>query len=126
MTSIRGKINLVFSVTLLLLASLFWASLKYDMNQYQELTEAQERAISHYLYSYFLKTGKIDEAYLEAQNMSVISDKNSVIQIERYFKDKGKVSKYAVDTIHLKRIILINNDRFKLILENKNIARSEE
>lgn len=123
MTSIRGKINLVFSVTLLLLASLFWASLKYDMNQYQELTEAQERAISHYLYSYFLKTGKIDEAYLEAQNMSVISDKNSVIQIERYFKDKGKVSKYAVGTIHLKRIILINNDRFKLILENKNIAK---
>jgi two-component system OmpR family sensor kinase len=28
-----------------------------------------------------------------------------------------------VDTIHLKRIIIINNDRFKLILENKNKAK---
>lgn len=86
----------------------------------EEDHSAQERAISHYLYSYYLKYGKIDEAYLEAQNVSLITDKGRVVQIERYFKDKGKLKRYAVDVIHLKRIILINNDRFKLFLENKN------
>ncbi|OQX49877.1 MAG: histidine kinase, partial [Epsilonproteobacteria bacterium 4484_20] len=66
------------------------------------------------------KTGKIDEAYLESQNVSLITDKGDVIQIERYFKEKGKYKKYAVDTYRLQRIILINNDRFKLFLKNRN------
>jgi two-component system OmpR family sensor kinase len=67
-----------------------------------------------------MKTGKIDESYLEAQNMFLIKDKAKVIQIEHSFKEKGKYKKYAVDTFRLQRIILINNDRFKLFLENKN------
>ena len=121
-TSLRSKINLVFSITLLLLGILFVVSIKYDHNKVEDLTAAQEREISHYLYMYFLKHGKIDEAYLEAQNISIITDKGQLIQIERYFKDKGIYKRYAVDTFHLKRIILINNDRFKLILENKNKA----
>ncbi|MDQ1326519.1 MAG: two-component system, OmpR family, sensor kinase [Campylobacterota bacterium] len=121
-TSLRSKINLVFSIALLLLGILFIVSIKYDHNKVEDLTMAQEREISHYLYMYFLKHGKIDEAYLEAQNISIVTDKGQLVQIERYFKDKGKFKRYAVDTYRLKRIILINNDRFKLILENKNKA----
>jgi len=120
LTSLRSKINLVFSITLLLLAFLFIVSIKYDHAKVEEHTAAQERAMSHYLYMYYLKHGEIDKAYLDAQNVSLITDKGKVVQIERYFKDKGKLKRYAVDTYHLKRIIIINNDRFKLILENKN------
>ena len=72
MTSLRSKIKLIFSVTLLLLAALFMASIRYDQSQYQEITETQERAMVHYLYSYYLKYGSIDEAYLEAENISLI------------------------------------------------------
>ena len=118
--SLRNKINLVFSITLVLLATLFIASVKYDHAKFEEHNAAQERAIAHYLYDYYLKTGKIDEAYLESQNVSVITNKGDEVQIERYFKEKGKYKKYAVDTYHLQRIILINNDRFKLFLENRN------
>ena len=67
-----------------------------------------------------MKYGKIDESYLKAQNMSLIKDKAKVVQIERSFKKKGKYKDYAVDTFRLQRIMLINNDRFKLFLENKN------
>ncbi len=119
-TSLRSKIRVVFSVTLLLLGALFIFSIKYDHAMIEERNIAQEQAISHYLYSYYLKYGKIDEAYLEAQNVSLITDKGMVIQIERFFKEKGELKRYAVDTFRLKRIIIINNDRFKLILENKN------
>ncbi len=121
-TSLRSKIRLVFSVTLLLLAVLFIYSVKYDRAIFEEHTIAQEKAITHYIYAYNLKYGKIDEAYLEAQNLSLITDKGMVVQIERFFRDKekGKLKRYAVDTYHLKRIILIHNDRFQLILENKN------
>ena len=119
-TSLRSKIKLVFSITLLLLAILFIGSIKYDHAKYDELNEARERAIAHYLYSYYLKTGKIDEAYLESQNFSLIKDKAQVVQIERYFKEKGKYKRYAVDTFRFQRVILINNDRFKLFLKNKN------
>lgn len=119
-TSLRSKIRIVFSVTLLLLAALFAFSIKYDHAMIEERNVAQEQAISHYLYTYYLKHGKIDEAYLDAQNVSLITDKGMVVQIERFFKEKGKWERYAVDTFRLKRIMIINNDRFKLILENKN------
>jgi len=122
-TSLRSKIRIVFSITLILLAVLFISSLKYDRAIFEEHTEVQEKAITHYLYDYYLKHGKIDEAYLDAQNISLITDKGMVVKIERFFKDKGKVKRYAVDTYHLKRIMVINNDRFKLILENKNKAK---
>lgn len=122
-TSLRSKIRIVFSITLLLLGALFIFSIKYDHAMIEERNIAQEQAISHYLYTYYLKHGKIDEAYLEAQNVSLITDKGTVVQIERFFKEKGKLKRYAVDTFHLKRIIIINNDRFKLILENKNKAQ---
>jgi len=119
-TSLRSKIRLVFSVTLLLLGVLFISSIKYDRAMHEEHTVEQEKAITHYLYDYYLKYGKIDEAYLEAQNVSLITDKGMVVQIERFFKEKGELKRYAVDTYHLKRIMIINNDHFKLILENKN------
>ena len=122
-SSLRSKINLVFSITLLLLAILFVGSIKYDNAKFQERNEAHEREIAHYLYDYYLKYGKIDEAYLESQNVSLIKDKAKVIQVERYFKEKGKYKRYAVDTYKLQRVILINNDRFKLFLENKNKPR---
>jgi two-component system OmpR family sensor kinase len=122
-TSLRSKIRVVFSLTLLLLGTLFVFSIKYDHAMIEERNIAQEQAISHYLYTYYLKHGKIDEAYLDAQNVSLITDKGTVVQIERFFKEKGKLKRYAVDTFHLKRIIIINNDRFKLILENKNKAK---
>ncbi len=122
-TSLRSKIRVVFSITLLLLGALFVFSIKYDHAMVEERNIAQEQAISHYLYTYYLKHGKIDEAYLKAQNVSLITDKGRVVQIERFFKEKGKLKRYAVDTFHLKRIIIINNDRFKLILENKNKAK---
>lgn len=119
-TSLRSKIRVVFSITLLLLGALFVFSNKYDHAMVEDRNIAQEQAISHYLYTYYLKHGKIDEAYLDAQNVSLITDEGTVVQIERFFKEKGKLKRYAVDTFHLKRIIIINNDRFKLILENKN------
>jgi len=122
-TSLRSKIKVVFSITLILLGVLFIFSIKYDRAIHEEHTIAQEKAITHYLYDYYLKYGKIDEAYLDAQNISLITDKGMVIQIERFFKEKGEVKRYAVDTYHLKRIMVINNDHFKLILENKNKAK---
>jgi two-component system OmpR family sensor kinase len=122
-TSLRSKIRVVFSITLLLLGVLFISSIKYDRAIFEEHTIEQEKAITHYIYDYYLKHGKIDEAYLEAQDVSLITDKGMVVQIERFFEEKGKVKRYAVDTYHLKRIMIINNDQFKLILENKTKAK---
>ncbi len=81
-----------------------------------------ERLVTHYLYNYFLIYGKIDEAYLESQNFSLIKDKAKIVQIEHYFKDrdKNRSKKYAVETYKLQRIILIDNEKFKLFLQNKN------
>jgi len=121
-TSLRSKIRLIFSLILILLTFLFIGSLKYDHLKYDENNEMHERLVTHYLYNYYLVYGSIDEAYLESQNFSLITDKAKIVQIEHYFKEqeKDKFKKYAVDTYKLQRIILINNDRFKLFLQNKN------
>ncbi|MBA1419671.1 MAG: HAMP domain-containing histidine kinase [Epsilonproteobacteria bacterium] len=121
-TSLRSKIRLIFSLILILLTFLFIGSIKYDHLKYDENNEMHERLVTHYLYNYYLVYGTIDEAYLESQNFSLITDKAKIVQIEHYFKEKekDKYKKYAVDTYKLQRIILINNDRFKLFLQNKN------
>ncbi|SFV53419.1 Two-component system histidine kinase RacS [hydrothermal vent metagenome] len=118
--SLKSKIRLIFSLTLLLLAILFIGSIKYDRAKYEEGNAIHERLVAHYLYNYYLIYGKIDEAYLESQNFSLIKDKAKIVNIEHYFKKKEKYKKYAVDTYKLQRVILINNDRFKLFLQNKN------
>ncbi len=107
-------------MTLILLAVLFIGSIKYDRAKYEEGNSIHERLVAHYLYNYYLIYGKIDEAYLESQNFSLIKDKEKVVKIEHYFKEKNKLKKFAVDTYKLQRVILISNDRFKLILQNKN------
>ena len=119
-TSLRSKIRLIFSIILFLLALLFIGSIKYDHLRYDEDNAMHERLVSHYLYNYFLVYGKIDESYLASQNFSLIKDKAKKIQIEHYFKEKNKYKKYAVENYKFQRIILINNDRFKLFLQNKN------
>ena len=88
--------------------------------KHEENNAMHERLVSHYLYNYYLVYGKIDEAYLESQNFSLIKDKAKMVQIEHYFKEKNKIKKFAVDTYKLQRILLISNDRFKLFLQNKN------
>jgi two-component system OmpR family sensor kinase len=108
---------------LFLLALLFIGSIKYDKLRFEENNDMHERLVTHYLYNYYLLYGKIDEAYLESQNFSVIKDKSKILQIEHYFKDKGKYKKYAVDHYKLQRIVLINNDRFQLVLSNKNHSK---
>jgi len=118
--SLKSKIRLIFTLTLLLLSFLFIGSIKYDQLKYEENNAMHERLVSHYLYNYYLIHAKIDEAYLESQNFSLIKDKEKVVQIEHFFIEKNKYEKYAVDTYKLQRIILINNDRFKLFLQNKN------
>ena len=118
--SLRAKINLIFGIILLLLVVVFLGSLRFEKLRFETNNEMHERLVTHYLYNYYLIYGKIDEAYLESQNFSLIKDKTKTVQIERYFKQKGKHKRYAVDTYRLQRIILINNDRFKLFLENRN------
>lgn len=88
--------------------------------KFEEHNEAHERLITHYIYNYYMLHGTIDEAYLESQNMFLVKDKAKIVQIEHALKPHNKDKRYVVDTFKLQRIILINNDRFKLILENKN------
>ena len=93
-TSLRSKIKIVFSVTLILLAVLFISSKNEPDPVRGDSTGEKEKAITHYLYDYYLKYGKIDEAYLEAQNVSLVTDKGMVVKVERFFKDKDKVKLY--------------------------------
>ena len=92
-TSLRSKIRLIFTLTLLLFAFLFVGSIKYDYLKYEENNAMHERLVTHYLYNYYLVYGKIDEAYLESQNFSLIKDKAHKIQIEHHFKEKNKPKK---------------------------------
>ncbi len=118
--SLRSKINLIFSVSLILLSMIFVAALQYQKVKTAEEIIKQERASSHYLYLYFLKYGKIDTAYLESQNIKLVPDKERKGIIEKFDKDDNGKTYYHVIDYHYRRFILIDNDRFKLLLENMN------
>jgi two-component system OmpR family sensor kinase len=120
MHSLRSKINLIFSVSLILLSLIFVAALQYQKVKTAEEIIKQERASSHYLYLYFLKYGKIDTAYLESQNIKLVPDKEKKGIIEKFDKDENGRTYYHVMNYHYRRFIMIDNDRFKLLLENLN------
>ncbi len=120
MNTLRGKINLIFSLVFILLVLLFVASLQYQEHRSQEEYIRQERENSHYLYLYFLKYGKIDEGYLESQNIRLIKGKEQSGLIEKFSKDEEGKSHYRVIIYKYRRFMLIDNERFKLLLENMN------
>jgi len=122
-TSLRAKIDLVFSIAVLLLVLLFAALWKSSVDRSFEEIRMQERANIHYLYLYYLKTGRIDTDYLASQNIRVVDVGGKNVELRRRITEKGKSEKFAVVNVRLHRYILINNDRFNLILENLNKPR---
>ncbi|SFV53282.1 Two-component system histidine kinase RacS [hydrothermal vent metagenome] len=120
MNTLRGKINLIFSLAFILLILLFVASFRYQEQRSQEEYIRQERENSHYLYLYFLKYGKIDEEYLESQNIRLIKGKEQSGLIKKFSQDKDGKRHYQVIVYKYRRFILIDNERFKLLLENMN------
>ena len=122
-TSLRAKIDLVFLIAVLLLVLLFAALWKRSIDRSFQEIQMQERANIHYLYLYYLKTGKIDTDYLASQNIRVVDVGGKNLKLYRQIAQKGKSKKFSVVNLRLHRYILINNDRFKLILENLNKPR---
>jgi len=120
MNTLRGKINLIFSLAFILLILLFIASFRYQEQRSQDEYIRQERENSHYLYLYFLKYGKIDEGYLDSQNIRLIKGKEQKGLIQKFSKDEEGKSHYRVIIYKYRRFILIDNERFKLLLENMN------
>ncbi len=118
--SLRSKINLIFSVALILLILLFVAALQYQEKRSLEEIVQQERENSHYLYLYYLKYGTIDSGYLASQNIRLVTGKEHKGLIGKFSKDEEGKTQYQVITYHYKRFMLINNERFNLLLENMN------
>jgi len=121
LNSLRTKINLIFFIAYVFLILIFGFLYKGDESRSLEVIKMQERANMHYLYLYFLKYGKIDEEYLKSQNICVADQKMGELKLEKVFHDKqGKEKRFAVADIDLHRYIVINNDRFNIVLENMN------
>ncbi len=118
--SLKGKINLIFSLALLLLILLFIAALQYQEKRVEDAFIKQERENTHYLYLYYLQHHTIDTGYLASQNIRLVPDKEQKGLIGKFSKDKEGKTQYQAITYRYKRFILINNDRFKLLLENMN------
>jgi len=118
--SLKGKINLVFFIALFLLILLFGALWKSTQNRSLREIQMQERANIHYLYLYFLKYGRIDTDYLESQNFRIADAGADKMRLWKRIGKNGDKKKFAVIDIKLHRYILINNDRFQLLLENLN------
>ncbi len=119
LTSLKSKIRLVFLVAFMLLVLLFGVLWSSATSHSLSEIEMQERANIHYLYLYYLKYGKIDRDYLESQNIRIvdIGGKNLHLMNEL---SKNNNKKFYIVNVKFHRYILINNDRFKLILENLN------
>jgi len=121
--SLRSKIDLIFAFALLLLVTLFGALAKSSYDRSFEEIAMQERANIHYLYLYYLQHGKIDTDYLASQNVRIVDAGGKDLRLRRLIETKGKGKKFDVVHVKFHRYILINNDRFKLVLENMNRPR---
>lgn len=120
MHSLRSKINLIFTVALMLLILLFAATITFQEKKHTDDIVMQERAAIHYLYLYYLKTGKVDYDYLASQNIRLVTDNEVRGAIESVSKDEEGETRYRIINYRYRRFIMVHNDRFKLLLENLN------
>ena len=120
MHSLRSKINLIFTVALMLLILLFAAIISFQEKKHTDDIIMQERAAIHYLYLYYLKTGKVDYDYLASQNIRLVTDKEVRGAIESVSRDEEGETRYRIINYRYRRFIMVHNDRFKLLLENLN------
>jgi len=118
--SLRTKINLIFFIAYLFLVLIFGFLYKGNTERSLEAITMQERANMHYLYLYFLKYGDIDKDYLKSQNICVADQKIDRFKFTKVLDMNSTKKRFQVINVDLKRYILINNDRFNIILENRN------
>jgi len=118
--SLRTKINLIFFIAYLFLVLIFGFLYKGNTERSLEAITMQERANMHYLYLYFLKYGDIDKDYLKSQNICVADQKIDRFKFTKVLDMNSTKKRFQVINLDLKRYILINNDRFNIILENRN------
>ncbi len=118
--SLRTKINLIFFIAYIFLILIFGFLYKGNAERSLEAIKMQERANMHYLYLYFLKYGDIDKEYLKSQNICVADEKVDRFKFAKVLDMNGTKKRFQVVNVDLKRYILINNDRFNIILENRN------
>ncbi len=123
LNSLRTKINIIFSIAFIFLILIFGFLYRGTEIRSIETLRMQERANMHYLYLYFLKYGDIDKEYLKSQNICIADENAQKFKFEKEFKDKKGEKKFKVINLNLKRYILINNDRFNIVLENMNRPR---
>ena len=119
-SSLRTKINLIFFIAYIFLILIFGFLYKGNTERSLEAIKMQERANMHYLYLYFLKYGDIDKAYLKSQNICLADEAIDRFKFAKVLDMNGTKKRFQVVNVDLKRYILINNDRFNIILENRN------
>ena len=118
--SLRTKINLIFFIAYVFLVLIFGFLYKGNTERSLEAIKMQERANMHYLYLYFLKYGDIDKDYLKSQNICVADEAVDRFKFAKVLDMNSTKQRFQVINVDLKRYILINNDRFNIILENRN------
>jgi two-component system OmpR family sensor kinase len=118
--SLRTKINLIFLIAYVFLILIFGFLYKGNAERSLETIKMQERANMHYLYLYFLKYGDIDRDYLKSQNICLADEKIDRFKFAKVLDMNGSKKRFQVVNVDLKRYILINNDRFNIVLENMN------
>ncbi len=120
-SSLYTKITLFFIIALFLSTALFFIFLNNQFHRENRILMEKERAITHYIFIYYLQYGTIDESYLASQNISLITDKAAQKKIIDYFQSQQRPhGRYMADILDGKRVILIRNNFFSLFLENKN------
>lgn len=120
MYSLRTKINLIFFIAYIFLVFIFIFLYRGNQATSLEALKMQERANMHYLYLYYLKYGEIDKEYLKSQNICVADQSIGNVKLTKKFNAKDGRKKFGTINIDLKRYIVISNERFNIILENRN------
>ena len=116
--SLRSKINLIFSINLILLMLLFTVVYQYQKYRSEEEIVKQERKNIHYLYLYYLKYNTIDLDYLASQNIRMVTGEKEKA-LSKIFSQNKKAVFQAINYQN-SRYVFYSNGQFKLLLENRN------
>ena len=107
-------------VSILLLLILSYISFELQVENRKTDIITQERDIVRYIYQYFFQTKNMDISFLQSQNIKLITDKKSTIDIINLFSQKEREMGYSTISYQQRRFIFVKINQFVFIFENMN------
>jgi len=122
--SIRAKITLIFSISIILLVILSYIIFAAHIRLERQSVVAHEMASIKFTFDYYMRTKSIDFTFLESQNFKLIEDKTQKLKMINGLSKKEKSKGFSIFKHRHRTLLFIKTSSNMFVFESMNRTRA--